>query len=384
MLPISSYALAALSGAYQVHTAGEYSNDGGSTWTPVTVVSADITADRTAETRYTASASLVGIELGRKTINTVSTILRLHRGMSSVRRGVEWFPCGVYAVSRASIDRFGQVAVTLEGLEQILREARFAKPRVIGPGPADALVDELVHEALPGVAITWHPAIAHRTTIPRTVTDESRWELLSSGENAEGKSIGIAKALAAECYVGPMGEFAIRPTPSIDDPYVWEIGQGDGGVLVDRTIEHTSEGVYNVVAAVGDKGDGSPVVGPAYAWDNDPASLTYAGPDPINDPLWAYRNNRRDIRIRLRYYSSPLLTTVVAAEKAAKSILADSLGVQTALTLSSVCNPALEPGDVIRVEVDPGVWQRHLVDSVRWSLTGSSMDLTTRTTTQRI
>lgn len=384
MLSISSYALAALSGAYQVHAAADYSNDGGTTWTSVKVVSADITADRTAETRYTATAVLADAQLGRKAINTVSTLLRLRRGMSSTRRGIEWFPAGVYAVSRASVDRNGQISVTLDGLEQILREARFPKPRVIGPGPADALVEDLVHEALPGVNIAWHAAIDRRTTIPRMISDDSRWDLLSSGENAEGKSVGIAKALAAECYIGPMGEFAVRPTPSIDDPYVWEVAQGEGGVLVDRTVEQTSDGVYNVVIAVGDKGDGSAVVGPGYAWDNSPSSITYAGPDPINDPLWAFRNNRRDIRIRLRYYSSPLLGTVVAAEKAAKSILADSLGVQASLTLNAVCNPALEPGDVIRVEVDPGIWQRHIVDSMRWSLAGSSMACTTRTTTQRI
>jgi len=384
MLPISPYALAALSGASQAHAAADYSNDGGLTWQAVQVASADITADRTAETRYTASASLVGVPVGRRGINTISTILRLRRGLSSVRRGIEWFPAGTYAVTRASADRSGQISVTLEGLEQILREARFPKARVVGPGPADDLVDELVHEALPGVSISWHPGVDYRTTIPRMVSDESRWDLLSSGENAEGKSIGIARALAAECYFGAGGEFAVRSTPSIDDPHVWEIGQGEGGVLVDRTLEQNSEGVYNVVVAVGDKGDGSTVIGPGYAWDNDPSSLTYAGPDPVGDPLWAYRNNRRDIRIRLRYYSSPLLTTIVAAEKAAKSLLDDSLGVQSSLSFQAVCNPALEPGDVIRVEVDPGVWQRHLVDSMRWSLTGSSMDCTTRTTTQRI
>jgi hypothetical protein len=384
MLPISPYALAALSGASQAHAAADYSNDGGQTWEPAQLASADITADRTAETRYTGSATLVNVPLGRQGVNTISTILRLRRGLSSVRRGVEWFPAGVYAVSRASADRSGQVSLTLEGLEQVLRDARFPKARVVGPGPADALVDTLVHEALPGVSISWHPSIDHRTTIPRMVSDESRWDLLSSGENADGKSVGIARALAAECYFGPQGEFAIRPTPTIDDPYVWEIGQGAGGVLVDRSMEQNAEGVYNVVSAVGDKGDGSATVGPAYAWDNDPTSLTYAGPDPINDPLWAYRNNRRDIRVRLRYYSSPLLSSVVSAEKAAKSLLDDSLGVQSTLSFNAVCNPALEPGDVIRVEVDPGVWQRHLVDSLRWSLTGSSMDCTTRTTTQRI
>lgn len=383
MLPISSYALAALPGATQVHAAADYSNDGGATWVSVKVTSADITADRTAETRYTASASLVDAPLGRKAINTVSTILRLRRGMSSVRRGVEWFPAGVYAVTRISAARSGQVSLTLEGLEQVLRDARFPRARVIGPGPADALVDELVHEALPGVNVTWLPGVDKRTTIPQMVSDESRWDLLSSGENAEGKSIGIARALAGECYFGAGGDFTVRPTPSISDPYVWEVNQGDGGVLVDRTMEESGEGVYNVVVAVGDKGDGSPVVGPVYAWDNNPSSLTYAGPDPVGDPLWAYRNNRRDVRIRLRHYSSPLLTSLVAAEKAAQSILDDSLGAQSTLSLSAVCNPALEPGDVIRVEVDPGVFQLHLLDSIRWSLTGSSMECTTRTTTQR-
>jgi hypothetical protein len=109
----------------------------------------------------------------------------------------------------------------------------------------------------------------------------------------------------------------------------------------------------------GDGGDGSPAIGPVFAWDDDPNSITYAGPDPIGDPGAPQRLGLTGVRLRV-------------------------LGVQSSLSLATVCNPALEPGDVVAVEVDPAVWERHIIDSLSYTLGSASMSCKTRTTSRRL
>lgn len=88
--------------------------------------------------------------------------------------------------------------------------------------------------------------------------------------------------------------------------------------------------------------------------------------------------------MRTQRYSSSLITSYGQAAQVARAKLADSLGVQAALSLTAVCNPALEPGDVTAVEVDAGVWERHLIDSISYTLGAASMSCKTRTTARRL
>jgi hypothetical protein len=124
--------------------------------------------------------------------------------------------------------------------------------------------------------------------------------------------------------------------------------------------------------------------GPAFAWDDDPNSLTYAGPDPIGDPGAPQRLGLTGVRLRVQRYSSSLITDDGQAQRIARAKLADSLGVQSSLSLTSVCNPALEPGDVVAVEVDVDVWERHIIDSLGYTLGAASMSCKTRTTSRRL
>jgi hypothetical protein len=83
-------------------------------------------------------------------------------------------------------------------------------------------------------------------------------------------------------------------------------------------------------------------------------------------------------------YSSSVITTLQQAYDVARAKLADSLGVQYSLSLTAAANPALEPGDVVEAEAAPGVWERHIVDSLSYTLGAASMSLTTRTTARRL
>lgn len=386
MLPVSDAVLAALPQAIGRPCRAEWSNDGGLSWAEcgLTAGSASVTADRTAEVRYTASAELTGVVEGRDGINSIATNVRLWQGVTLPRTATVWFPAGRYTVTRTKRSLSGALPVELDGIEDDLRAASFPTARTVGPGVAQDLVEALVAEALPGVPIAWRAGVNAATQIPQIVASDDRWAVLSQGTDSAGTATGIAAALAGEIWVDARGVVTVGPVPTLDDTVVWRIGRGVGGALVVPQPEQTSEGLANVWAVSGDGGDGSPAVGPVFAWDDDPNSITYAGPDPVNDPLAPQRLGLYGVRLRVQRYSSALITTFNQATDVANAKLADSLGIQASLSLTAVCNPALEPGDLVEVEVSDGVWEKHLIDSLSYTLGAASMSCTTRTSTRRL
>ncbi|NDZ63553.1 phage tail protein [Streptomyces cyaneofuscatus] len=385
MLPIPPAALDALTGACGRPYRAEWSVDGGRSWTPCGVVagSAQVQASRTQTVRYTASATLTGVPLGRHGINPISTNVRLWQGITPARTDTVWIPAGRYTVNRPKATRTG-IQVELDGLEDEIDAARFPVPRALGPDSARVLVEMLLGEALPGVPVSWRPGIAPDTLVPQIVADEDRWAVLAGGTDSSGNATGIAAALAAELYVDARGMATIGPVPTLADPVVWRIGQGMGGALVEPQAEQTAEGLVNLWSVSGDAGDGAAAVGPVHAWDSDPGSLTYAGPDPVADPLAPQREGLTWVRVRAARYTSALITDPAQAYEVAHARLADSLGVQNSLTVQAACNPAIEPGDVIEVETLPDVWERHLVDQLSYTLGSAAMSCTTRTTPRRV
>jgi len=385
VLRISAQVLAALPQAVGRPYRAEWSNDGGLSWTECGLAagSAQITASRAAEARYTGSATLTGVTLGRDGINPISTNVRLWQGIQLPRSSPVWFPAGRYTIDRPRASRTG-IEVELNGIEDELRAAGFPAPRRIGPGKAKDLIETLVTEALPGASVAWRAGVDPDTLVPQILAEEDRWSVLSAGTDSTGQGTGIAQALAGEIWADARGIITVGPVPTLSDPVVWRIGAGPGGVLVEPQQEQSSEGLANVWAVSGDSSDGSAAVGPAYAWDDDPNSLTYAGPDPIQDPLAAQREGLHWVRLRVARHSDALITSMSQAQAVARAKLADSLGMQASLSLTAVCNPALEPGDVVEVEVEPGRWERHLIDSLSYTLGAPSMSCSTRTTTRRL
>lgn len=380
MLPISAAALQALPAARRPRRA-EWSNDGGVTWLPVQCGDAEVRPDRGAECRYSAGCELLGVPLGRSGVNSVATQVRLFQGIAGPRMQPEWIPAGVYVVDQVERTRLG-ANLDLLGLEEPIRSARFPIPRTIGPDTARALLPPLVSEALPGASVAWRRGVDPDTAVPQIVAEEDRWAALSSGTDTAGTATGIAAALGGEFFVDARGTPTVTPVPTLDDPVVWRIPYGVA--LVEPAERQSAEGLVNLWVITGDGGDGQPAVGPVFVWDDDPTSLTYAGPDPVNDPLAPQRLGLPWVRPRVQRYTSALITSDAQAQTVGRAKLADSLGVQASLSFTSVCNPALEPGDVVEVEVRPGEWQRHIIDSCPYSLGAAAMTCTTRTSARRL
>ncbi|MGQ4486899.1 phage tail protein [Streptomyces sp. SAS_281] len=372
MIRIPASALAALTGPAARPVRAEWSNDGGKTWTPVPEVdSAEARPDAGAECRYSGTASLLGVPLGAAGINTAITRVRLWQGLRPPRTDTYWVAAGTYVVDHVARTRLG-ADLDLLGLEDAIRGARLPVARTIGPDSARALVEQLVGEALPGAPISWRPGVRPDKRLPRMTVDEDRWQAL----------VDIAAALAGSVWVDARGAVTIGPTPTLDDPVVWRIPYGTA--VVEPAEEQTAEDLVNVWTVSGDGGDGSPVVGPVFAWDDDPRSITYAGPDPVEDPGAPQRLGLAHVRVRAQRYTSPLITDAGQAHDVAQSKLAASLGVQTSLSFTAAGHPGLEPGDVAEAEVRPGEWQRHIIDSCPYTLGTVTQSCTTRTTTRRL
>jgi hypothetical protein len=140
MMPISAEVLAALPQAIGRPYYAEWSNDGGTSWSRCGLVagSASITADRTAETRYTGQAEVTGVAQGRDGINSVSTNVRLWQGIVLPRRDPVWVAAGRYSVTRTSAARTGGISLELDGLaaSSLWARCQLWLTRSCGPSPA--------------------------------------------------------------------------------------------------------------------------------------------------------------------------------------------------------------------------------------------------------
>jgi hypothetical protein len=157
-------------------------------------------------------------------------------------------------------------------------------------------------------------------------------------------------------YADALGTFVVRDIPTLNDPAVWRVSSDT--VLVTYSTQVTRNGVYNVVVASGDNVGQDQGVEVAFgmALDDNPLSSTY------------YKGPFGTV---VRFYNSPLLVDSLQAYRAAKSLLSESMGLARSLSFTNVPNPALEPGDVVEVQLPGGTIERHIIDSIQFGSTGA-------------
>lgn len=156
-----------------------------------------------------------------------------------------------------------------------------------------------------------------------------------------------------ECFFDAAGVFVLRqiPDPAFGVP-VWTVDDDAHPVITDLSEELTADQVYNYVTVKGE-GTSSKNAVSATAFDDNPLSPTYILGD----------FGTRSVTITL-----PGLTTPDQAQIAANAILTGSLGGSQVITISMVPNPALEPGDLIRLDVEDAEMSGiYLVNGLTWS-----------------
>lgn len=302
-----------------------------------------VTVDRAQAIRRTCSVTIADPSLIPRTptdqLATYGAKLRISRGVTYGSPGdTELVPVGVFRLDSVGGD-VSQGPVTLAGkdLGAIVADDKFTAPYTVS-GTLINAVSELIRRSIPAAEIV--ATISDVTIGTRTFDIEADpWAGVQE----------IAAAGGAEVYPDADGVFRITTLPDLTTATpVWEINATEGGVYISANRAMTSDNVNNGVLARGENTtDNVPPVS-YLATDNDPNSPTY----------WSGPYGRRPM-----FYSSSTLTTTGACQQAAILKLAQAKAPNASGDVSSLPNPALEPGDVVRVMHEDGSRELHQVAS---------------------
>ncbi|MDP5310371.1 DUF5047 domain-containing protein [Streptomyces poriferorum] len=294
---------------------------------PIEHTGGSVSVDRGQAIRRTCTVTSADVSLIPTTptdqLATYGARLLIRRGVEFGDGSTELVPLGVFRLDSVDGDPAdGPVTLTGKSLECIVADDKFTAPYQV-TGTVAGAITALITRSIPDAQII--------SNIPSTVIGARTWD-------ADGDPWAacqeIAAAAGAEVYTNADGAFAIEVLPdALAATPVWAVEATEGGVYVKGSRAMSSDGVYNGVLAKGEgTGAGAPVQ--YLATDNDPGSPTYWG-GPFGH--------------RSTTYSSSTLTTSAACESAATQQLRAARAPNSKGDLSSLPNPALEPGDVIRV-----------------------------------
>jgi hypothetical protein len=252
--------------------------------------------------------------------------IRVERGITYADGDTELVSLGVFGIYEVSINDTGSALdVRIIGMDRSKRvaDARFEGPYSIASGTSAIT-------ALLAVITAAYPQVDTSIEVPTLLTLPSM--IAEEGDDRWSFALSIAAAIGMELYFDGDGALALRPIPG--GAAVAEIVEGEGGTLLSAQRSWNREGTYNGVIATGENvsAEAAPVRGSAV--DLDPDSPTY----------WYGAFGRVT-----RFYSSPFLTTDAQAADAAAAILAQEKGTTQQVEFSALPNPALEPGDVVRL-----------------------------------
>lgn len=216
-------------------------------------------------------------------------------------------------------------------------------------------IKALVEDAFPSTSLpVWTVAGGVDTTsLPpdNTVFTGDRWAAVNA----------LAQAINVTVGADASGGWRIAPaTPSTTS--VWSVAHGSNGVLVAETTAYSRRKQYNAVAIRWQNPDGTG--GLSYIADVDSASPTYYygpfGKKPRPEETLA------------------TVTTSGQADAAATTILQQCSGRTRSISLTTVHNPLMEPGDVLTLRLPDGSVEDHVIDAITIPLEKGIMSMETR------
>lgn len=196
---------------------------------------------------------------------------------------------------------------------------------------------------------TWTPCgmesifVVH-PDVPAWPIPETTWDY----SNRLSAILEWAEAKECDFYNLPDGRFCLAPKTDAGEP-VWTVDSGDTGVLVRAVQKFARESQYNAVAITFDAPDTEYVSLRGYARDENPYSPTRWG-GPFGK--------------RVLVLSGIPAANEAEAEAIVKRKLKENLGATRALSLTTVRNPALVPGQVIVVDHPDIESERHVIERV--------------------
>lgn len=349
MLSLPADVTALLSRSHGVTARLLASVNGSSFSYPVAFESGSVPVDGGSPIRRTLTAQ-VAAAVDDPEVDVFGTELRAEYGIIAVNGTTTWVPAGVFVLTDAT--ETGDGIVTVKGQDRWRRvvNARFLRP-VVTSGNTATAIKTLVEDADSRIVCTdlTGSTATHRRSV---------WE-----RDRDKAVLDLARSIGAVVVFNADGNAEIRPVPTLTAPIAWKVYGGDGGVLIEARRGATQDQTYNAVVAEGEAPDGAAAVR-AVVTLTGRSTLRYGGP----------------FGSRPRYYRSPLLRTQQQANTAAAALLARVTGVARSVELSAAPHPGLDAGDVIEVEVEPAVYERHLVESFDLPLGPGGISIATRTT----
>lgn len=284
---------------------------------------------RTCDLDLTASTTM-SAEQVYKLVMTPNMEFTVRRGLWT-GSAYEYVSLGVFSTDSASIDRATTGGVDWSGSDRSkkISRARFTDPYQIlrNTTLADAGTQLLQSRwAYTPCDFSNVLEVVGATITFDAGSDSDPWDsarklFADYGYDLNFDGSGVARAVPI-------------PDPASTAP-IFDFGEGSTNLILGAESKGTLENVYNGVIATG---EGSEIEVPVRAevWDTDPTSPTYFQGGYGRVPL---------------FYSSPLLTSTALAQTAAATILARLKGRSAGLDWPAIVNPALEPLDVITLNI---------------------------------
>jgi hypothetical protein len=370
MQSLPTWLVASLNDPYQLIPKIEWSPDW-TTWYPLRPLSGSHTQDRTQQTRWSFSGTFAkDYKVGETGIHPYGPRARIRLGIKTIRNPVFWIPQGLYSITSAQEDE-DSIQISGSSFEVDVQQADFVKTRRVPDKQFTNYRQQteiLIREAVPDARFNWDERLYVLDPVPTGFFTSGRWNLIDGPDDAPS----IMGALGGEAYCDANGGFRFVPVPTLQDAPVWRVAKGGAMVGVSRSFDR--DDVFNVVAASGDSADGKTSVGPVYAWDNEPTSITYAGSNPVLRP--GVEAGKFGVKPFL--YTNSLIGNEAQAGIAARAQLANKLGLHYSLALTARFNPAVEAGDVIEAENYDDRIERHLLDAISYQWGAAEMTCAVR------
>lgn len=329
---------------------------------PLEVADGSVTLDGTAAVRgrceLTVANPLLVPSSPASLLAPYGNELRIKRGVVYPDGTTELVALGIFGIrsARPQSDEDG-TTVLVTGLDRSQRTADnpFDAPYQVPAGT-------LYTDAILAIVQLDYPTVAYDfATIPATTP------LLSAAEEDDKWDFAqqLASAIACVLYYDGDGVLILAPAPtSVSGPSVWEVAEGENGVLLNVENEWTREGTANRVIAIGENVNETTAVR-GEALDDNPRSPTY-----YYGPFGRVTT----------FYHSDMLTDAGQCAQVAAWQLALMLGTTKNLSFGSLVNPRLAPFDIVRVRRHAaGIDEDHVIDSISIPLAASeSMQAATR------
>lgn len=311
-----------------------------------------VIADSNSQTRRRLNLTIPDLNVW-DTLKTPGTELRVQRGVRYGDSRIELAAAGVFPVGQPS-RAHGSKSISVSAPDRwaVVSRARFTAPRqwdrswgsvadaiqalMLGPWTERKAINPAVRvpgftNLMPGAGAPQRAAVWVRDR-SRTITD-------------------LAASIGGEAYFDTNGDGVLRPMPVLG-AHVWEADASPTGVLVSATEILGYEDAYNTVIVYGvDEAGQTTVTGMAQITDP-------------SHPLWV----GGEFGVVPYFYSSPTITRTAQAVATARALLETAAAVGGNMPAACLPNPALEPGDTIRVRPD-----RNPVDHI---LSGFQLPLT--------